>query len=309
MNKKKVTIVGAGNVGSTAAQLIMAKGLADVVLVDIDEGVARGKALDIAQAAPIEEFECRITGGRDYQATAGSDVCVITAGSARKPGMSRDDLLRINAGVVKSVTEEFIKGSPKAVIIVVTNPLDAMAYVALKTSGFPRTRVLGMAGVLDSARLRYFVSQEMGVAPWKVEAMVLGSHGDSMVPLMRYTTVDGKPLTALLPKDKIKAIVERTKNGGAEIVNLLKTGSAYYAPAASVAEMVRAVLKNEKKVLPCSAYLEGEYGVRGCFLGVPAELGKKGIERVIELELSDDEIRMLKTSAGESKKLVKKLGY
>ena len=307
MSRKKVTIIGAGNVGSTTAQLIMAKGLADVVMVDIAGDIARGKALDIAEASPIESFGCNITGGSDYEETAGSDIGVITAGSARKPGMSRDDLLRINVSVVRSVTEEFVKRSPKAVIIVVTNPLDAMAYAALRASGFPRSRVMGMAGVLDSMRLGFFVAQELGVMPRKVASLVLGSHGDSMVPLIRHTTVDGKPITTFLPEDKIDALVERTRKGGAEIVDLLETGSAYYAPAVSVTRMVKAILTDEKAVLSCSVHLEGEYGVQGCFMGVPVKLGSGGIEEIVELELNGNERRMLSASADESKKLIAKL--
>jgi malate dehydrogenase len=309
MARKKVSIIGAGSVGSTVAHLLALKGLADVVMVDIAEGIARGKALDIAEAAPLEGFDCMVTGGGSYEETANSDIAVITAGSPRKPGMTREDLLKTNASVVSYVTKEFVKRSPKGVIIVVTNPLDAMAYVAWRASGFQRSRVMGMAGVLDSTRLRFFVAQELGVPPRKVASLVLGSHGDSMVPLVRHTTIDGKPITALLPEDKIDALVERTRKGGAEIVNLLKNGSAYYAPAASVTRMITAVLTDEKAVLPCSAYLEGEYGVKGCFMGVPVKLGSRGIEEIVELELDDNERRMLTASAEESKKLVKSLGY
>lgn len=309
MVRKKVSIIGAGSVGSTVAHLLALKGLADVVMVDIAEGIAKGKALDIAEAAPIEGFDCRIVGGGSYEETANSDIAVITAGSPRKPGMTREDLLKTNASVVSSVTEEFAGRSPKAVIIVVTNPLDAMAYVALKSSEFPKTRVMGMAGVLDSARFRTFIAMELGVSPADVDAMVLGSHGDSMVPLIRYTTVNGVSITELLPEDKIRELVERTKKGGAEIINHLKTSSACYAPASAVVTMVEAVLLDKKRVLPCSAYLEGEYGIAGCFLGVPVKLGAGGIEEILELGLSEDEKKRFLASAEESKKLVKILGY
>ena len=307
MNKKTITIIGAGNVGATTAQLIMAKRLANVAMVDIAGDLAKGKALDIAEASPLGGLDCEISGGKDYEITSESEIGVITAGSARKPGMSREDLLRINASVIKSVTKEFIKYSPKAKIIVVTNPLDAMAYVSMKASELPRNRVLGMAGVLDSARLSFFVSQELGINPTKIKSIVLGSHGNSMVPLINHTTVEGKAITSILSKEKIQVLIDRTKKGGIEMVNLLKNGSAYYAPAASITRMVRAILKDEKEILPCSAYLKGEYGIEGCFLGVPVKLGSKGIEEIVELKLDDIELKMLNESAQISKNLIKKL--
>lgn len=308
MGRKKVTVIGAGNVGSSVAHLLALKELADVVMLDIAEGIARGKALDILEASPIEGFNSMVKGTSNYEETANSDIAVICAGSPRKPGMSREELLKTNASIVAQVAEKLAKASPGAVLIVVTNPLDAMSYVAMKASGYPRNRVIGMAGVLDSARLRTFIALELGVSPGDVNAIVLGSHGDSMVPLISYTTVKGVPITRLLPEDKIRELVERTRNAGAEILGLLKASSAYYAPASAVVEMVEAVLLDQKKILPCSAYLEGEYGVSGCFLGVPVKLGSEGIEEILELELSEEEQRLLHASAEKSRELVEMLG-
>lgn len=287
--RKKVTIVGAGNVGATLAQRIAETQLADVVMVDVAEGVPQGKALDLMEAGPVLGYDSRITGANSYDETAGSDLIVITAGLARKPGMSRDDLLAANGDIVKKVAEETGKRSPQAVMIVVTNPMDVMAFVAMKATGFPRERVIGMGGVLDSARFRTFISLELGVSVENTHAFVLGGHGDTMVPLPRYSTVAGIPITELMKKETIDKLVDRTRNGGAEIVALLKTGSAYYAPSAATLEMVEAVLLDKKKILPCSAWLEGEYGVRGAFAGVPVKLGAKGVEQIVEIKLSAEE--------------------
>jgi len=273
MGRKKITVVGAGNVGATTAHWLVSKELGDVVLVDIIEGMPQGKALDLAQAAPIEGFDSRLVGTNGYKETANSDIVVITSGIARKPGMSRDDLLNTNAGIVGSVTDEVARNSPNATIIVVSNPLDAMAQVAFRRSGFPKNRVIGMAGILDSARMRTFLAEALNVSVENVTAFVLGGHGDTMVPLVRYSTCAGIPVTELLPKDVLDKIVDRTRNGGAEIVSLLKTGSAYYAPSAAAVEMVEAIIKDKKKILPCAAYLEGEYGINGLFVGVPVKLG------------------------------------
>ena len=308
MARPKVTVVGAGNVGATTAQYIVERELADVVLTDVVDGLPQGKALDLLQAGPVHGYDCRITGANDYEPTAGSDLIVITAGLARKPGMSRDDLLLKNAEIVGSVVTETVRRSPTAILIVVTNPLDAMAQLALRRSGFPKQRVIGMAGVLDSARFRTFIAQELDVSVENVTAFVLGGHGDTMVPLPRYSTVAGIPITELLPKDRLDALVKRTANGGAEIVGLLKTGSAYYAPAASVVEMVEAILKDKKKVLPCTAYLEGEYGVKGLFVGVPVKLGRRGIEQILQITLSPDESAGLQRSAAAVRELTDKLG-
>jgi malate dehydrogenase len=308
MARPKVTVVGAGNVGATAAQYIVERELADVVLTDVVDGLPQGKALDLLQAGPVHGYDCRITGANDYEPTAGSDIVVITAGLARKPGMSRDDLLLKNAEIVGSVVTETTRRSPTAILIVVTNPLDAMAQLALRRSGFPKQRVIGMAGVLDSARFRTFIAQELDVSVENVTAFVLGGHGDTMVPLPRYSTVAGIPITELLSKDRIQALVARTANGGAELVGLLKTGSAYYAPAASVVEMVEAILGDKKKVLPCTAYLEGEYGVKGLFVGVPVKLGRRGIEQIIQITLSSDEAAALQRSAAAVRELTDKLG-
>jgi malate dehydrogenase len=301
---RKVTVVGAGNVGATLGQRIADRELADVVLVDIIEGMPQGKGLDIQEAAPVEGVDARVFGTNDYKDTAGSDVVVITAGIARKPGMSRDDLLNTNYKIVKECTENVVKHSPNAVLIVVSNPLDAMCHVAKKVSSFPKSRVFGMAGILDSARMRAFIAMELGVSVENVSAFVLGGHGDTMVPLPRYSTVAGVPITELLPPDKVEAIVKRTAGGGAEIVSLLKTGSAYYAPSSSTVEMVDAVLKDKHKVLPCSCYLEGEFGIRDLYVGVPAQLGAKGVERIWEIKLTDSESAALEKSAAAVQELV-----
>ncbi len=309
---KKVTVIGAGNVGATAAQRLAEKELCDVVLVDIVEGVPQGKSLDLAQAAPIEKHDARLLGTNSYEATEGSDIVIITAGIPRKPGMSRDDLLSTNAGIVKKVTLEVAARSPEAILIVVSNPLDAMCHVAYEASKFPKQRVMGMAGVLDSARFRAFISMELNVSVENTHAFVLGGHGDTMVPLPRFSTVAGIPLPELLPPEKIEALVQRTRNGGAEIVGLLKTGSAYYAPASAAVEMAEAILKDKKKILPCAAYLEGEYGIRDLFIGVPVKLGRGGIEQVIEIRLTAEESAALKKSAAavqELKNALAKLSY
>jgi malate dehydrogenase len=309
---KKVTVVGAGNVGATAAQRLAEKELCDVVLVDIIEGVPQGKSLDLTEAAPIEKHDAHLTGANTYDATAGSNIIIITAGIPRKPGMSRDDLLGTNAGIMKKVTEQVAKLSPDAVIIIVSNPLDAMCHVAFDASGFPKERVLGMAGVLDSARFRAFIAMELNVSVENTHAFVLGGHGDTMVPLPRYSTVAGIPITELLPQDRIDAIVERTRTGGAEIVSLLKTGSAYYAPASAAVEMAESILKDKKKILPCAALLQGEYGIEDLFIGVPVKLGAAGIEEVIQIKLTEDEQAALNCSAAavqELKEAMKKLSY
>jgi malate dehydrogenase len=309
---KKVTVIGAGNVGATAAQRLAEKELCDVVLVDIIEGVPQGKALDLAEAAPIEKHDARLTGTNSYDATAGSNIVIITAGIPRKPGMSRDDLLTTNAGIVKKVTREIAARSPQAVLIIVSNPLDAMCHVAFEASGFPKQRVIGMAGVLDSARFRAFIAMELGVSVENTHAFVLGGHGDTMVPLPRYSSVAGIPITELMNPERIEALVTRTRNGGAEIVSLLKTGSAFYAPASAAVEMAESILKDKKKVLPCAAYLEGEYGIRDLFIGVPVKLGAAGVEQVIEITLSEAENAALQKSAAaveELKGALAKLAY
>jgi malate dehydrogenase len=310
--RKKVTVVGGGFVGSTTAQRIHDAGLADVVLTDILDGVPAGKALDMAESAPILGTDAQAAGistaGGDYRETANSDIIVITAGFPRKPGMSRDDLLKANYDVIKIVVEAVVKLSPGAILIIVTNPLDAMAQAAFKISGFSKNRVIGMAGVLDSARMSTFVARELNVSVENVHSFVLGGHGDDMVPLVRYSTVAGIPLPELISKDKLEAIVTRTRKGGAEIVNLLKTGSAYYAPSAAVAEMCGAILKDKKKILPCAAYLEGEYGISGLFVGVPVKLGARGIEQIIEVNLLPEEKSALDKSAASVKELVNVLG-
>jgi malate dehydrogenase len=305
---KKVTVVGAGNVGATAAQRLAEKELCDVVLVDIVEGVPQGKALDLTEAAPIEKHDAHLTGTNSYDATAGSDVVIITAGIPRKPGMSRDDLISTNAGIMKNVTEQVAKLSPESVLIIVSNPLDAMCHVAFDVSGFPKERVIGMAGVLDSARFRAFIAMELNVSVENTHAFVLGGHGDTMVPLPRYSTVAGIPITELLSKDRIDALVDRTANGGAEIVSLLKTGSAYYAPASAAVEMAESILKDKKKILPCAAYLQGEYGIDDLFIGVPVKLGANGVEQVIEIQLTDEESTALKRSAAAVQELKDVLG-
>ncbi|MBW1955918.1 MAG: malate dehydrogenase [Deltaproteobacteria bacterium] len=301
---KKVTVVGAGNVGATAAQRLAEKELCDVVLIDIIKGVPQGKALDLSEAAPIEKHDAHLIGANGYEPSADSDIVIITAGIPRKPGMSRDDLISTNAGIVKNVTREVARYSPDAVLIIVSNPLDAMCHVAFEASGFPKNRVMGMAGVLDSARFRAFIAMELNVSVENTHAFVLGGHGDTMVPLPRYSTVAGIPITELLSKDRIDALVDRTANGGAEIVKLLKTGSAYYAPASAAVEMAESILKDKKKILPCAAYLEGEYGIQGLFMGVPVKLGNNGIEEVIQIRLSEDEQAALNRSAAAVQELV-----
>jgi malate dehydrogenase len=302
--RKKVTIVGSGNVGATAAQRIVDKELADVVMIDIIEGVPQGKGLDLLQSGPIEGYDSHVLGTNDYKDTANSDIVVITAGLPRKPGMSRDDLLIKNYEIVKGVTEQVVKYSPHSILIVVSNPLDAMVQTAFKISGFPKNRVIGMAGVLDSARFRTFIAMELNVSVENIHAFVLGGHGDTMVPLPRYSTVAGIPITELLPRERIDALVKRTRDGGAEIVGLLKTGSAYYAPSAATVEMVEAIFKDKKKILPCAAYLEGEYGIRGSYVGVPVKLGKNGVEEIIQIKLTPEENAALKKSANAVKELV-----
>jgi malate dehydrogenase len=294
----KITVVGAGNVGATTAQRVAEKELAKtVVMVDVAEGIPQGKGLDQWQSAPIEVYDSRIIGSNGYEESRDSDIVIITAGIARKPGMSRDDLLNTNAGIVKSVAEQVKATSPKAIIIVVSNPLDVMCYVAMKASGFPRERVIGMAGVLDTARYRAFLAEAMDVSVRDIQAMVLGGHGDTMVPLISYTSVSGIPVTQLLAKDKLDAIVDRTRNGGAEIVKHLKTGSAYYAPSAGAVQMAEAIVNDQRRILPCAAWLQGEYGMKDLFLGVPCKLGRKGLEKVIEVELTKDERAALEKSA------------
>jgi len=305
--RKKVSIIGAGNVGASAAERIALRRLADVVMVDIVEGLPQGKALDLNEAGPVDGYDVRLTGSNGFDETRDSDVVVITSGLPRKPGMSRDDLLQKNFEIVKSVTQEVARRSPRAILIVVSNPLDAMAWTALKVSGFPRERVLGMAGVLDSARMRFFIADALGVSVENTHAFVLGGHGDSMVPLPRYSTVSGIPITELLPKEKIDAIVQRTRDGGIEVVNLLKSGSAYYAPASSIVQMVEAILLDEHKILPCAIYLNGEYGYKDLFIGVPARLGSQGLEKVIEIKLTAEEKSALDRSAESVRELVSKL--
>jgi malate dehydrogenase len=305
--RPKITVVGAGNVGATVAQYVVEKELGDVVLVDVIEGIPQGKALDLAQAGPIHGYDAALAGSNGYDETANSDIVVITAGLARKPGMTRDDLLFKNAEIVGGVVEQITRRSRGAILILVTNPLDAMVQLAWKKSGFPAERVIGMAGVLDSARFRTFIAQELDVSVENVTAFVLGGHGDTMVPLPRYSTVAGIPITELLSPERVQALVTRTANGGAEIVNFLKTGSAYYAPAASAVEMVEAILKDKKKILPCAAYLDGQYGVRGLYVGVPVKLGRRGVEKIIEITLTADEKAAFEKSVGAVRELVEKL--
>jgi malate dehydrogenase len=294
----KITVVGAGNVGATAAPRVAAKELARTgVMVDGAEGIPPGKALDQWQSAPIEGFDTRVICTNGYEETKDSDIVIITAGIARKPGMSRDDLLNTNAGIVKSVSEQIAKSSPKSILIIVSNPLDVMCYVAMKASGFPRERVIGMAGVLDTARYRAFLASELDVSVRDIQAMVLGGHGDTMVPLISYTSVSGIPITQLIDKAKLDAIVDRTRSGGAEIVKHLKTGSAYYAPSAGAVQMAEAIVRDERRILPCAAWLQGEYGMKDLFLGVPCKLGKRGLEKVIEVQLTPDEKAALQKSA------------
>ena len=304
----KITVIGAGNVGAPAAQRIAEKELAnEVVLIDVVEGLPQGKGLDMYESAPVEGFDSKVIGTNNYKDTANSDIILITAGIPRKPGMSRDDLLNTNAGILKSVTEQAVTHSPKSIIIVVSNPLDVMTYVAMKVSGFDRSRVIGMAGVLDTARFRSFIAMELNVSVEDITAFVLGGHGDSMVPLPRYTSVAGIPLTDLLPQDKIDALVTRARNGGIEIVNYLKTGSAFYAPSAAAVQMIESIVKDKKRILPCAVYLQGEYGIKDTVVGVPAKLGKNGLEQIIEIKLTDLEAAELKKSADDVKVNMSKL--
>ena len=298
MSVNKITVVGAGHVGATCAQRLAEKDLArEVVLIDIVEGIPQGKGLDQWESAPIEGFDSHVIGANDYEEAADSELFIVTAGIARKPGMSRDDLLKTNAGIVESVSKEIARVAPDSIIIMVSNPLDVMAYVAMKTTGFPRERVIGMAGVLDTARYRSFISLELGVSVEDIQALVLGGHGDTMVPLVSYTTISGIPLTQFLENERIEALLERTRKGGAEIVGHLKTGSAYYAPSAAAVQMAEAIVKDKRRILPCAAYLEGEYGHEGIFLGVPCQLGEGGLQRIIEVELTESEAEALENSA------------
>jgi malate dehydrogenase len=302
--RRKITVVGAGNVGATLAHRLADKEIADVVIIDILEGMPQGKALDLLESGPVGGYDCMIKGTNNYADTAGSDIVVITAGLPRKPGMSRDDLLNTNAGIVSACTEQVVKYSPNCMIIVVSNPLDAMCHVALKTSGFPKHRVFGMAGVLDTARMSAFIALELKVSVENISALILGGHGDSMVPLPRYSTVAGIPITDLMTKEQIARLVERTRKGGGEIVNLLKTGSAFYAPSAATVQMIEAILYDKKMILPCAAYLEGEYGIQGLYVGVPVKLGSNGVEEVIQVKLTEDENAALQKSAGDVRELV-----
>ncbi|MBZ5545662.1 MAG: malate dehydrogenase [Acidobacteriia bacterium] len=302
--RKKITVVGSGNVGATLAHRLADKQLGDIVLIDILEGIPQGKGLDLLESGPIEGYDVKIKGTNDYADTANSDLVVITAGFPRKPGMSRDDLLKANFDVVKATTEQVVKHSPQSILIIVTNPLDAMAQTAYKVSGFPKNRVMGMAGVLDTARYRTFIAEALNVSVQDVQGLVLGGHGDTMVPVPSYTTVAGIPIADLMPKEQLDKIITRTAKGGGEIVNLLKTGSAYYAPSAAVAQMADAIFNDRKKILPCAAYLEGEYGIKGLFVGVPVKLGAKGIEQIIEIKLTAEEKAALNKSAAAVKELV-----
>ena len=304
---KKVTVIGAGNVGATTAQRLAEKELCDVVLIDIAEGLPQGKALDLTEAAPVEKHDTTLIGSNTYEDSANSDIVIITAGIPRKPGMSRDDLIKTNMNIMKSVTADVAKHSPDAILIIVSNPLDAMCHVAYETSGFPKNRVIGMAGVLDSARFRAFISMELNVSVENTHAFVLGGHGDTMVPLPRYSTVAGIPITELLSEEKIEALVDRTRKGGGEIVGLLKTGSAFYAPSSAAVEMAESILKDKKKILPCAAYLEGEYGINNLFIGVPVKLGTGGIEDIIQITLTEKEAAALNKSADAVKQLVEDL--
>ncbi len=306
--RSKVTIVGAGQTGGAMARELAPKGFADIVLLDVVEGIPQGKALDMTQAGPLVGFDSRITGTNDWKDTANSDIVIITSGKPRLPGMSRDDLVTANTEIVKGVTEQVVRHSPGAIIIVFVNPLDAMCYVVKKVGGFPRERVFGQSGVLDAARFRSFIARELDVSMEDVQAYVLGGHGDDMVPLVRHTTVCGIPISELMPVDRISVLVERTRKGGGEIVNLLKTGSAYYAPAAATIEMVESVLLDRKRVLPCSVYLEGEFGVEGIFMGVPVKLGARGIEQIIEIKLTDEEREMFERSAASVREVTKVTG-
>jgi malate dehydrogenase len=308
MSAKKITVVGAGHVGATCSQLLSQKELAkEVILVDIADGIPQGKGLDQWESAPIEGFDSRVSGTNDYESSAGADIFIVTAGIARKPGMSRDDLLKTNANVIRSVSSEIARVAPDSIIIMVTNPLDVMAQVAMEASGFPRERVIGMAGVLDTARYRSFIALELDVSIEDIQALVLGGHGDTMVPLASYTSVSGIPLTQLLEQDRIDALVERTRKGGGEIVAYLKTGSAYYAPAAAAVQMAEAIVKDKRRILPCAAWLQGEYGFNDLFLGVPCMLGENGLERILEVDLDADEQAALATSADHVKSTVEAL--
>jgi malate dehydrogenase len=307
MGRKKISIIGAGFVGATAAHWAAAKELGDIVLVDILEGVPQGKALDLFESAPIEGFDSNVIGTNTYEATKGSDIVIITSGIPRKPGMSREDLLDINRKIIESVVAEVTAKSPNAILIMVTNPLDTMTYLALKKSGLPRERVMGMAGVLDTARYRAFIAMELGVSVEDIQALLLGGHGDEMVPLPRYTTVSGIPLSQLLPKEKIDKLVDRARKGGGEIVNLLKTGSAFYAPSAGAIQMAEAILKDKKRILPCCVYLNGEYGLKDICFGVPVKLGEKGVESIIELDLTEEEKSLVAKSAESVKKSILEL--
>jgi len=302
--RKKITVIGAGNVGATAAQRLAESGLADVVLLDIIEGVPQGKALDLLEAAPVEGHDRQVLGSNDYELSAGSDIVIITAGIARKPGMSRDDLLKTNMKIVGDVTREAVRFSPDSVLIIVSNPLDAMCHVAYRASGFDRRRVIGMAGVLDAARFRTFIAMELDVSVGNIQAMVLGGHGDTMVPLPRFTTVAGIPVSEFIAPDRLEELIQRTRQGGAEIVGLLKTGSAYYAPASAAARMAEVILNDRKEILPCSVLLDGEYGLSGLFVGVPVKLGAGGVEEIIELKLNPDEEKALRESAAAVQGLV-----
>lgn len=302
--RKKVTVIGSGNVGATVAHRLVDKQLADVVMIDILEGIPQGKGLDLLEAGPIEGYDCRVRGTNDYADTRNSDLVVMTAGFPRKPGMSRDDLLKANYEVVRAAIEQAVKYSPDSILIVVTNPLDAMAQTAFKVSGFSKNRVIGMAGILDTARYRTFIAEALSVSVQNVQGFVLGGHGDTMVPVPRYTTVAGIPVGEMMPKEQLDAIIKRTAGGGAEIVNLLKAGSAFYAPSAAVVEMIDAIFNDRKKILPCAAYLEGEYGIHGLFVGVPVKLGARGIEQIIEIKLTPEEQKALEKSAAAVKELV-----
>jgi malate dehydrogenase len=306
---RKISVVGAGNVGATAAQRLAEMELArEVILVDVADGIPQGKGLDQWESAPIEGFDTRIIGATDYEAAAGSEIFIVTAGIARKPGMSRDDLLRTNANIVRSVSENIARVAPDSIIIMVSNPLDVMSWVAMQVSGFPRERVIGMAGVLDTARYRSFIALELDCSVEDIQALVLGGHGDTMVPLVSYTTVSGIPLTQLLPRDRIDALIERTRKGGAEIVGYLKTGSAFYAPSSAAVQMAEAIARNKRRILPCSAYLTGEYGEEGIFLGVPCKLGEGGLQQILEVELTDSEKSELGRSAGSVRSIIESLG-
>lgn len=307
MGRKKISIIGAGFVGATAAHWAAEKELGDIVLVDILEGIPQGKALDLFEASPIEGFDARVVGTNGYDETRDSDVVIITSGVPRKPGMSREDLLEVNKKIIESVVAQVVERSPQAILIIVTNPLDAMTYLSLKRSGLPKQRVIGMAGILDTARYRSFIAMELGVSVEDIQALILGGHGDEMVPLPRYTTVSGIPLSQLLPRERIDRLVDRTRKGGGEIVNLLKTGSAFYAPSAAVVQMTEAILKDKKRVLPCCVYLEGEYGLRDICFGVPIKLGEKGVESIIEIDLTGEEKALVARSAESVKKTITEL--